>query len=472
MQSMGESGDDLPEEERPSPLSVMEEVFRYLGAAPDRLPRFKQDWLKMGGELTAPEFMYLISLHMGDSELTRFHGNHLVTALIQLHASVDYMDSNADGSIGWDAFQQHLIRTATTSPERQVGNEDEPIPKMIRLPLALVGPEYAPGRSRTIIEAMVVLDAPLELLFCEKVPQLGSDGHVNSKYLATPAEAAETFTRRLSLWRLAGGLLTRLRVIAEHSGVLSCATIVESSYSGVSTTSTLVVACDKPGAEVWSITVTGRIVVAKSERSLVTEQPLLCLGHETIGRDHRRQLFGGSVDGTVVVWDAETWHVRQVIMAHDGAVSGLQLLNVVDQLVTVSHDYTLRLWDVSDEPATLQPSGGDRWHSRSVVGIVYSQVYQLIATASDDRTAVVINPVLSERLCSLVGHSYPIVSVALTPDAIITVDARLHVRVWEMVSRCERKAGADAVCALLSPIPPVLLSTGLVDVRPDLPHLA
>jgi WD40 repeat protein len=118
-------------------------------------------------------------------------------------------------------------------------------------------------------------------------------------------------------------------------------------------------------------------------------------------------------------------------------VSGLQLLKVVDQLATVSHDHTFRLWDVSEEPATLQPGGGERWHSRPVVGIVYSQLHQLIATASDDRTAVVINPVLSERLCSLIGHMYPIVSVALTPDAIITADARLHVRVWEMVSlRC------------------------------------
>jgi hypothetical protein len=434
-----DEADDLPEEEKPSPLSVMEEIFRYFGATPDRLPRFKQDWLRMGGELTAAQFMYLISLHMGDSELTRFHGKHLVAALIQVHANVDCMDSHADGSIGWDAFQQQLIRTATTSPERPIGDEDEPVPKMIRLPVALLGSEYAPGPSRTIIEAMVVLDAPLELLFCEKVPQLAKGGGVRSKYLATPAEAAETFIRRLSLWRLAGGSLIRLRVIAEHTGLLSCATIVESSYSGVSTTTALVVACDKPGAEVWSITVTGRIVVAKPDRELVTERPLLCLGHESIGRDNRRQLFGGCVDGNVVVWDAKTWQVRQVIKAHDGAVSGLQLLKVVDQLATVSHDHTLRLWDVSEEPASLQPSGGDRWHSRPVVGIVYSQLHQLIATASDDRTAVVINPVLSERLCSLIGHLYPIVSIALTPDAIITADARLHVRVWEMVrSSCQR----------------------------------
>jgi len=412
-------------------VTVLEEACRYFGAEPGRLQLLKHDWHLIDANLSLTQFTYLLSLHAGGSGMARFHAKHLLSAIIQLHSDIDCSDSNADGTIAWDAFNRELIRHATSAAPARPGDDYDRVQPLGRLPLEMTGDDFAPGPHRTTIDRVVVLDPPLELLLCEHVPV--ANGRAKSRYLDPRGEPSLTF--HLSLWRLTGASLQRARVIAENSALLSCATMVSSTQLGRSTTlCEMALATTSAGAQVWSISATGRVMVAKLVKELSTPRPLLCLACERVGRATRRMLFGGDVAGSVLVWDCENWVVRQTIAAHDGAVSGLHLLPSLDALVTVSHDRKLRVWDLLEERARLQPCGGERWHRGPLVGVAYCRVHQLVVSVSDDRTAVVMNPALGELLCSLTGHAYPIVSVALTPDAIITADARRYVCVWELSS--------------------------------------
>ena len=60
--------------------------------------------------------------------------------------------------------------------------------------------------------------------------------------------------------------------------------------------------------------------------------------------------------------------------------------------------------------------------TRGVAAIAFERAASLLLSAAADRTVLVWNPFLDERLCVLKGHQHPLVSVAVAAGRIISAD--------------------------------------------------
>ena len=117
---------------------------------------------------------------------------------------------------------------------------------------------------------------------------------------------------------------------------------------------------------VWSVKLTsqGQLISGSSDSTIkVWNDPAgkveccrVLLGHQGQVRGllvASSTLFSCSKDGTVAVWDMDTWQVKEVLFGHEKTVTSMTLQN--NQLCTSSFDKHINRWDVTNLLDQKQP---------------------------------------------------------------------------------------------------------------------
>jgi len=120
---------------------------------------------------------------------------------------------------------------------------------------------------------------------------------------------------------------------------------------------------------------------------------------------------------------------RCTLRGHDGEVYCAAYSADGRTLASASQDCTVRLWD----PVTGQMRRSLRGHSAEVNGVALSADGTLVASASDDRTLKLWDTATGSLRATLTGHSAQVAAVAFSPDSqVLASGGRDHaVRLWD-----------------------------------------
>jgi hypothetical protein len=145
-----------------------------------------------------------------------------------------------------------------------------------------------------------------------------------------------------------------------------------------------------------------------------------------------RQVVTGSVDNSVCLWDAETgaevrrfpWHTRQVwgvAFAPDGR-----------HILSASWDQTIRLWDVATGGEVRRFEG----HSDGVNCVAVAPDGHQALSGSNDRTVRLWGVATGKEIRRFVGHKDPVMGLAFAPDGqrIVSGSKDQTLRLWDVNS--------------------------------------
>jgi WD40 repeat protein len=101
-------------------------------------------------------------------------------------------------------------------------------------------------------------------------------------------------------------------------------------------------------------------------------------------------------------------------------------------LATASDDRTARIWDPLSGAPVRTLNGHDSW----VFGVVFSPRGDQIATGSWDQTARIWDAATGECLATLAGHAGTVEAVAFSPSGALlaTASADATARLWDVTS--------------------------------------
>jgi hypothetical protein len=116
--------------------------------------------------------------------------------------------------------------------------------------------------------------------------------------------------------------------------------------------------------------------------------------------------------------------------SHSGAVNTVIFSPDGKQLVTASHDKTVKVWDFSTGKLLNTLSG----HSERVSTVIFSPDGKQLVTASDDKTVKVWEFSTGKLLKTLSGHSDSVTTVIFSPDGkqLVTASSYDMVRLWRL----------------------------------------
>jgi WD40 repeat protein/serine/threonine protein kinase len=139
--------------------------------------------------------------------------------------------------------------------------------------------------------------------------------------------------------------------------------------------------------------------------------------------------------GEVYLWDVATWQRTRTLSGHDPT----QLVNSTafspDSLVlaTASDDLTAILWEVETGQIVHRLVG----HTEFVQDIAYSPDGTMVATAAGDNTVRLWDTTSGQEIAVLEGHTDQVWSVAFSPDGryLASGSADTFARLWDVASR-------------------------------------
>jgi WD40 repeat protein/DNA-binding SARP family transcriptional activator len=149
-------------------------------------------------------------------------------------------------------------------------------------------------------------------------------------------------------------------------------------------------------------------------------------------------------DGTARIWDAETGVERLILPVDPGAerenVYVVAVRDAVwspagDRVATAAQQKTATVWDPMTGAELLTLSG----HSAGLMGAAWSPDGRRLATASEDGTVRVWDAATAEGLLTLIGHTDEVRCVAWSPDGgrLASAGKDGAVRVWDATTGAE-----------------------------------
>jgi WD40 repeat protein len=158
-------------------------------------------------------------------------------------------------------------------------------------------------------------------------------------------------------------------------------------------------------------------------------------------------LATGSSDETVRTWDAATGQGRAVLTSHGQSVNAVAIAPDGSWLATVSSDGTVWFWDVAtgQEGAVLIDTGG-------VLAVAIAPDGSWLATVSSDRTVRIWDAATGRQRAVLTGHSLRVNAVAIAPDGswLATGSSDGTVRIWDAVPGQQRVSPTSHKRAVLA----------------------
>jgi WD40 repeat protein len=146
-----------------------------------------------------------------------------------------------------------------------------------------------------------------------------------------------------------------------------------------------------------------------------------------------RLLAGVTDDGRLRLWDADTGRPARTIEGLlDGPVACVAFSPDGRLLASAPDDGTVRLWDLQ----AGRPDRDLRGHAKVVTGVAFSPDGRLLVSASADRKVKVWEVAPGRCLHTLEGHTGEVHAVAFSPDGSRLAAARSDpaVMVWDVVT--------------------------------------
>jgi WD40 repeat protein/serine/threonine protein kinase len=142
-----------------------------------------------------------------------------------------------------------------------------------------------------------------------------------------------------------------------------------------------------------------------------------------------QQVVSGSHDTTVRIWEASTGRELLSLNGHAGEIFSVTFSSDGQHVLTANADGTARLWEAHTGRLLLTLKG----HAGRVFSVALAPDGQQIVTGSEDRTAKVWEARTGKELLTLKGHTDQVTSVALSPDGqrVVTASEDRTAKVWE-----------------------------------------
>ncbi|MFI6730332.1 NB-ARC domain-containing protein [Streptomyces atratus] len=143
-------------------------------------------------------------------------------------------------------------------------------------------------------------------------------------------------------------------------------------------------------------------------------------------------LVGGCADGTLKVWDTETWSCVDTVRAHAGAVTAMAVAGDGSWLVTGSADHMAKVWDRDSWTCVGTLVG----HTDVVTAVAVAPDGTLLVTGSADKTGRMWDPAASACLATLRYHTRAVRGIVFAPDGtqFITSSEDDSVQRWDVAT--------------------------------------
>jgi DNA-binding beta-propeller fold protein YncE len=125
-----------------------------------------------------------------------------------------------------------------------------------------------------------------------------------------------------------------------------------------------------------------------------------------------KQVFSGSYDKTLKLWDVSTGREIRTFSGHSDIVTSVAFSPDGKQLLSGSEDETLKLWDAATGREIRSFSG----HSHYVTSVAFNPDGKQVLSGSVDRTLKLWDAATGREIRSFSGHSDRVYSIAFNPD--------------------------------------------------------
>jgi len=143
-----------------------------------------------------------------------------------------------------------------------------------------------------------------------------------------------------------------------------------------------------------------------------------------------QELVTGGRDGTIQIWDVDTWTERDSFTGQGGSVWGLMFSPDARRLITSSEDVALRVWRMD--------SGEVEWtwrgHKGHVNAVAVTPDGALVVSGGRDGSIKVWDLVSDSQGRTLLGHGDSVTEIATTADGRYVVSGSLDnsIKLWSL----------------------------------------
>lgn len=148
--------------------------------------------------------------------------------------------------------------------------------------------------------------------------------------------------------------------------------------------------------------------------------PIWCLDHCPASRD----IFSGSYDSTIKVWDMDSGKCKRTLRGHVGWVSGVSVLDSA-RIASTSWDSTLRIWGTNGTLLrTCTVGNSNALYCLSVCG-------GQIAVGARNSALIVFNAESGQARVMCLGHGKEVYSTHFGPGFLISGSGDNTLKVWD-----------------------------------------